>query len=78
MLHGKRNTPVKKCILPFLQITAITIKIKAETTTEITKIATEMTETLAIIKYIDNLIVIVDLKDVAMSIKKRIVIYRDI
>ncbi len=46
--------------------------------TKITEIVIKMTKTLAVIKYINNLIVIVDLKDVAMSIKKRIVIYRDI
>ena len=44
--------------------------------TKITKIVTEMTETLAAIKYIDNLIVTVDLKDVATSARKRIAIYR--
>ena len=48
---GKRKTLVKKYILPFLQIAVTIIKIKAETTTEI---ITEITETLAAIKYIDN------------------------
>jgi hypothetical protein len=78
LLHRKRNTLVKKCILPSLQIAATIIKIKAETITKTTKIVTKTTETLAVIKYIDNLIVIADLKDVTISTKKRIAIYRDI
>ena len=78
MLYGRRNILIKKCVLFSLWIAAIIIKIKAETITKITEIATEMTETLAVIEYIDNLIAIVDLKDVAMSARKRIVVYRDI
>ena len=46
--------------------------------TEITEIVTEITETLAAIKYINNLIVTVDLKDVAMSARKRTAVHRDI
>ena len=53
-MYGKRNTPVKEYILPFLWIAAIITKIKAETITEITEIVTEMTKTLAVIEYIDN------------------------
>ena len=75
MLYGKRKTLVKKYILLFLQIAATIIKIKAETTTEI---ITEMTETLAVIKHINNQILTVDLRDVVMSAKKRIVVYGDI
>ena len=75
MLYRKRKTLVKECILPSLWIAVIIIKIKTET---ITKIATEITETLAIIKYIDNLILMVDLRDITTSAKKRIIIYRDI
>jgi hypothetical protein len=37
-----------------------------------------MTETLAVIKYVDNLIAIADLKDITISTRKRITIYRDI
>ena len=77
-MYRRRNTPAKKCILPSLQITTTTVKIKAETTTKTTEIATETTETLAVIKYIDNLIVTTNLKDVAMSARKRITVYRDI
>ena len=43
-----------------------------------TEIATEMTETLAIIEYIDTPIVTADLKDIAISVRKRIAVYRDI
>ena len=75
MLYRKRKTPVKESILPSLQIDATTIKIKAET---ITKIATKITETLAVIKYTDNQILTVDLRDIAISAKKRIIIYKDI
>ena len=50
-MYGKRKTLIKEYILPFLWITVITIKIKAETITEIT---TEITETLTVIKYTDN------------------------
>ena len=71
MLYRRKNTPVKECILLFLWIAVTTIKIKAKTTTE-------LTETLAAIKYIDNLILIADLRDIAMSARKRIIIYRDI
>ena len=78
MLYRKRKTPVKEYILLFLQIAATTIKIKAKTITKRAKIVTKITKTLAVIKYIDNLIVTVDLKDVAMSTRKRITIYRDI
>ena len=78
MLYKTRNTLVKKYILPFLRVAAITIKIKAETTTKLTEIATEITKTLAVIKYTNNLIVIVDLKDIATSIKKSIAVYGDI
>ena len=78
MLYGRRNTLAKKRILPSLWTAATTIKIKAETTTKTTKIATKTTETLAAIKHIDNPIVIIDLKDVAMSARKRIIVYRDI
>jgi hypothetical protein len=75
LLYRKGKTPVKKHILPSLRINVTTIKIKAETTTEIT---TKMTETLAIIKHIDNQILTANLRDVAMSTKKRIVIHGDI
>ena len=75
MLYRKKKTPVKKYILPFLQIATIIIKIKAETTT---KIVTKMTKTLAIIKYTDNQILTADLRDIAISIKKRIIVYKDI
>ena len=37
-----------------------------------------MTETLAVIKYIDNQILTADLRDITISAKKRIVIYKDI
>ena len=37
-----------------------------------------MTKTLATIKYTDNLIVKTDLKDIAISAKKRIAIYKNI
>ena len=52
-MYRKRNTLVKKYILPSLRIAATIIKIKAET----------MTKTLAVIKYTDNLIVTVNPKD---------------
>ena len=78
MLHGRRNTPAKKHILPSLQTTATTVKIKAKTITKTTKIATKITKNLAVIKYTDNLIVTTDLKDITMSARKRIAIYRDI
>ena len=39
---------------------------------------TEITKTLTIIKYTDNLIAIVNLRDIAISTKKRIAIYKDI
>ena len=68
MLYRKRKTLVKKYILPSLQIAAIIIKIKAKTTTEI---VTEITKTLAVIKYIDNQILTADLRDVATSTKKK-------
>ena len=74
-MYRRKNTLVKKYILPFLRIAATIIKIKAKTTTEI---ETKITETLAIIKYIDNQILTADLRDVAMSAKKRIVVHRDI
>ena len=78
MLYRRRNTPAKKRILLFLRIVATIIKIKAETTIKITEIATKVTKTLAVIKYTDTLIVIADLRDVAISIRKRIAAYRDI
>jgi hypothetical protein len=37
-----------------------------------------MTEIPAIIKYINNLILIVDLRDITISTKKRITIYKNI
>ena len=37
-----------------------------------------MIETLAITKYIDNQILIVDPKDITISIKKRIAVYKNI
>jgi len=77
-LYRRRNTLAKKRILPSLRTAATIIKIKAETTTKTTKIATEITETLAVIKHIDNLIVTADLKDVTISARKRITVYRDI
>ena len=46
--------------------------------TKITKITTRTTETLAVIKYINNQILIADLRDIALSTKKKINIYRDI
>ena len=39
---------------------------------------TKITKTLAVIKYINILIIIADLKDVIISTKKRNVIYKDI
>ena len=77
-MHRRRNTPAKKRILLSLQIVVTTIKIKAETITKITEIATKTTETLAVIEHIDNLIVTADLRDVTISIRKRIATYRDI
>ena len=74
-MYRRRKTLVKEYILLSLWIAATTIKIKAETTTEI---VTEITETLAAIKYIDNQILTADLRDVATSVKKRIVVYGDI
>ena len=74
-MYRKRKTLIKKHILPSLRIAATTIKIQAET---ITEIITKITETLAIIKYIDNQIPIANLRDIAISAKKRIIIYRDI
>ena len=38
----------------------------------------KITKTLAVIKYINNLMVIVDLKNIAIFAKKKIAIYRDI
>ena len=70
-MYRKRNTLVKEYILFSLRIAATTIKIKAETTTKIT-------ETLAVIKYTDNQILTVNLKDIAISARKRIAVYRDI
>ena len=46
--------------------------------TKTTKIVTETTETLAAIKYTDNLIVIADLKNITMSTRKRIAVHGDI
>ena len=46
--------------------------------TKITKIVTKITEILAVIKYTDNPIAIADLKDITISTKKRITVYRDI
>ena len=43
-----------------------------------TKIATEITKTLIIIKYTDNYILTVNLRDITISIKRRIAIYKDI
>ncbi len=43
-----------------------------------TEIATEMTKTLAIIEYTDTLIVTANPKDITISVRKRIAIYRDI
>ena len=37
-----------------------------------------MIKILAVIKYIDNLILIADLRDITTSAKKRITIYKDI
>jgi hypothetical protein len=78
LLYRRRNTLIKECILPSLQIAVIIIKIKTETITEITEIVTKIIKTLAVIKYMDNLIVTVDLRDVAISTKKRITIYKNI
>ena len=64
-MYRKRNTPVKEYILPFLQIAVTTIKIKAKT---ITKITTKITKTLAVTKYIENLILTANLKDIASNI----------
>ena len=74
-MYGKRKTLVKKYTLPSLQITTTIIKIKAKTTTKIT---TKITKTLAIIKYTDNQILTADLRDIAISTRKKIIIYRDI
>ena len=71
MLYRKRKTPVKEYILLFLWIAAIITKIKAKTITETAEIATKITKTLAIIKYMDNQILTADLRDVAMSAKKK-------
>ena len=46
--------------------------------TEITEIAAEIIEILAAIKYIDNLIVIIDLKNITISAKKRATTYKNI
>ena len=46
--------------------------------TKTTKVATKITKTLAVIKYIDNQILTADLRDIAMSARKRIAIYKDI
>ena len=75
MLYRKRKPLVKECILLSLRIAVTVIKIKAKT---ITEIATEITETLAVIEYIDNQILTADLRDIATSVRRRIVIYRDI
>ena len=74
-MYRKRKTPIKKYILPSLWITTTIIKIKAKT---ITKIITKIIKTLAVSKYIDNQILTADLRDIAMSAKKRIIIYGDI
>jgi hypothetical protein len=66
-LYRRRRTLTKGLLS--LQIAATTIK--AET-------ITETTETLVAIKHTDNLIATADLKDVAMSAKKRIADYRNI
>ena len=71
MLYRRKNTLTKEHILRSLRIAAITIKIRAKTTTKIT-------ETLAAIKYIDNQILTADLRDIATSAKKRTAVYRDI
>ena len=70
-MHKRKNTLAKKYILPFLQITTTIIKIKAE-------IITETTKTLAVIKYTDNQILTVDLRDIAIFARKRTAIYEDI
>ena len=70
-MYRRKNTPAKKHILPSLQITATIIKIKAETTTKITK-------TLAAIKYTDNQILTTNLRDITISTKKRTAVYKDI
>ena len=77
-MHGRRNTLVKKCILFFLWTAATIIKIKAKIITETTKIATEITKTLAAIGHIDNLILTADPRDIAMSTKKKIAVHGDI
>ena len=74
-LINKLQSLIKEYILSSLQITTTIIKIKAETTT---KIITKTTLTLTVIEYTDNQILTVDLRDIAISTKKRIVVYRDI
>jgi hypothetical protein len=68
-LHRRRNTLVKECIPPSLQTTNIIIaKIKAKTMTKtITKTTTKIITKTTI-----------DLKDITMSIRKRIANYRNI
>ena len=78
MLYRRKNTLAKKHILLSLWIVATITKIKAETMTKTTEIATKITKTLATIEYIDNQILIVNLRDVAMSARKRIAVYGDI
>jgi hypothetical protein len=53
-------------------------KIKAKTTTKIATKTTKTTETLVTIGHTDNLIAIVDSRDVAMSTRKKIANYRSI
>jgi len=79
LLHRRRNTLVKECILPSLQtINIIITKIKAKTTTKITTKTTKTTKTLVAIKHTDNQIAIADPKDVATSTRKRIANHKSI
>jgi hypothetical protein len=84
LLYRKRNTLTKK--LSFLQIINIivtkikiikTITEKTKTIKTITEI-TETTKTLVIIEYTDNLITTTDLENVVISVRKRIINYRNI
>ena len=72
MLYRRRNTLIKEYILLSLQIITTIIKIKAETTTKTTKIITKIIKTLAIIKYTDNQRLTANLRDIAISAKKKL------
>ena len=77
-MHRRKNTPAKKRILLSLWIITTIIKIKAETITKITEIATKTTKTLAVIKYTNNQMLTENPRDVTISARKKIAVHGDI